>query len=348
MTPRRFFQGVLRRKHVIVLLGATLACGLTAGSGCTPNTGSNGSTGSSGNTGNSSNSDGGAGSSKKLVIEGSDTLLELSQKWAEEYQKKNPDIELTVTGGGSGQGITSLINGTADIANASREASDKEKAQAKEKGFDMVETAVARDGITIVVNPSNTVKSLTLEQVAGIYTGKIKNWSEVGGPNVPVSASGRDTSSGTYKYFQEDILKNEKYRADMKSTPSNNAIAQNVGNEPGGVGYIGVAYANEFTKAGKVKEVPISFKAGETPVMPTPENILGGKYPISRALYNYTRNTPDGQVKAYLDFATGPDGQKIVEQIGFVTLNGPGGENSASATEAAAAPASPGPGASKK
>ena len=258
--------------------------------------------------------------SGKISIEGSDTLRPLAEKWAEAYKAKNAGIDITVAGGGSGQGITALLNGTAEIADSSRAAKDKEKADAKAKGFEMVETAVARDGITIVVHPSNTVKSLTIEQLKGIYTGKVNNWKEVGGPDLKIVTSGRDTASGTYTYFQEDVLNKEKYRADMISTPSNNKIAENVTAQKGGIGYIGVAYASEFTKAGKVKEVPVAFKAGEEPQLPTEDNILSGKYPISRALFNYTKGKPDGNIKGYLDFVTGPDGQEIVKKEGFIPL----------------------------
>ncbi len=332
MTRRRFFTTALSHLRLVALLSGTVLT--LAGTGCTPSNNAGGGTGTSSASPAPEATAGGGGT--KLVIEGSDTLLELAQKWAEEYKKKNSSVDITVTGGGSGQGITSLINGTADIADASREVSEKEKTQAKDKGVTLVETPVARDGITIVVHPSNPVKSLTLEQVASIYTGKVKNWKDVGGPDLVITASGRDTASGTYKYFQEDVLKKEEYRADMKSTPSNNAIAGNVSNEKGGIGYIGVAQAAEFTKEGKLKEVAIAFKAGEAPVLPTPETILSGKYPISRALYNYTRGEPEGVSKEYLSFVTGPEGQKIVEEIGFVTLSKSG----------AAAP--PGPGSAKK
>jgi phosphate transport system substrate-binding protein len=260
------------------------------------------------------------GTSGKISIEGSDTLLPLAQKWAEAFKAKNASADISVTGGGSGQGITALINGTAQIADASRPVEQTEKDAAKAKGFDMVETSVARDGITIVVNPTNAVKSLTLDQLKSIYTGKVNNWKEVGGADEKIVSNGRDTASGTYKYFQEDVLKKEKYRPDMISTPSNNKIAENVASQKGGIGYIGVAYATEFTKAGKVKVVPVSFKEGDAPVEPTSENILAGKYPISRALFNYTKGQPGGIIKQYLDFVTGPEGQEIVKKEGYVTL----------------------------
>jgi phosphate transport system substrate-binding protein len=281
---------------------------------------------SSGTTAESSKAPdaGGAAGSDKLVIEGSNTMLPLSQKWTEEFKKVKSTAQITVSGEGSGQGIASLINGTCQIANASRSAKDKEKADAKAKGFEMTETAVARDGITIVVNPSNTVKSLTVEQLAKIYAGQIQNWKEVGGPDAKIVTSGRETTSGTYAFFQEDVIhklgKETKYRSNMISTPSNNKIAENVTAQPGGIGYIGVAYATEFVKSGKVKEVPIAFKEGDEALLPTADNVLSGKYPISRALYCYTRNAPEGIAKEYLDFITGPEGQKVVVAEGYIPL----------------------------
>jgi phosphate transport system substrate-binding protein len=314
----RALPASLRQSAFLLLMGSVL---LPVLSGCNPPAANT--NGNAGGTSEDASSSPAAksGDSKTLVIEGSDTLLPLAQKWAEEFKKKNPDANITVSGGGSGQGIKSLLNGTATIADASREAEDKEKQQAKEKGFALTETAVARDGITIIVNPANQIKSLTIAQLKDIYTGKINNWKELGGSDAKITTSGRDSASGTYKYFQEDVLgKNEKYRADMASTPSNNAIANNVAQQKGGIGYIGVAYATEFTKAGKVREVPVAFKAGEEAVLPTSENILSKKYPISRALYNYTQNAPTGIAKDYLDYVTGPDGQKVVTDQGYVTL----------------------------
>jgi hypothetical protein len=198
----------------------------------------------------------------RLVIKGSDTLLPIAQPWAQAFSRQKPGADVSVTGGGSSTGITALINGTCDIANSSRKIRPGEIRNAKSRNVIIREFPVARDGLTIVVHPSNPVKSLSVDQVAAIYTGRVNNWSELGGPNLRIVTNGRDTSSGTYGFFQEDVLRNAKYRADMISTPSNNAIANNVANDRGGIGYIGVAYATEFVKAGKVKEVPISFTRG--------------------------------------------------------------------------------------
>ncbi len=256
----------------------------------------------------------------RLVIKGSDTLLPLSQQWAQAFDAKKPGTDISVTGGGSSTGITALVSGTCDIANSSRKMRPREYASAKERNLVIKEFAVARDGLSIIIHPSNPVKSLTVQQVAGIYTGAITNWNQVGGPNLKIVASGRDPSSGTYGFFQEDVLKNARYRADMISTPSNNAIASNVASDPGGIGYVGVAYAKAFEGARKVNEIPVAFAKGQAPVEPTDANVKSGKYPISRYLYNYTRGNPTGLVKQYLDFVRGREGQAIVEKVGYVPL----------------------------
>ncbi|HEY3283703.1 MAG TPA: PstS family phosphate ABC transporter substrate-binding protein [Armatimonadota bacterium] len=254
----------------------------------------------------------------RIVIKGSDTLLMLAQQWAAAFQKSKPGTMVSVTGGGSGTGITALINGTCDIADSSRGMKAKEVAQCKERRFIPKETHVALDGITIVVNNSNPIKSLSLDQVAGIYSGKINNWSQVGGPNERITTVGRDTASGTYSFFQEFVLKNGAYRADMVSLPSNNAIAQTVQQDRGGVGYIGIAFAKKF--AGRVRIVPISFKQGGNPVTPTNSTVQNKSYPISRPLYNYTRGAASGVTAEYLRFVTSPAGQKIVDDAGYVPL----------------------------
>ncbi|MBC7806313.1 MAG: phosphate ABC transporter substrate-binding protein, partial [Akkermansiaceae bacterium] len=182
------------------------------------------------------------------------------------------------------------------------------------------EVAVAMDGITIIVNPKNPIKSLTLEQLADIYTGKTKDWKEIGGTPGKIVAIGRDSSSGTYEFFKEDVLKKADYRSDMISSKANPAIGTNVAQSAGAIGYIGVAFAEQYVKAGKVKELPIAFKTGEEPVLPTVDNVHSGKYPISRSLYNYVSGEPEGIAKAYLDFVLSEEGQKIVAAEGYITL----------------------------
>lgn len=260
----------------------------------------------------------GAGVSGRLVIKGSDTMLPLANQWAEEFQRKNPRAVVSVTGGGSGVGITALINGTCDIAVSSRPIEPKEVAAAKRRNFVPKEIPVAIDGIAVVVHPSNPVKSLTVDQVRDIYTGRINNWSQLGVNAGRIVAVGRDTASGTYKFFQEDVLKGAKYRADMISLPSNNAIATTVSQDKGAIGYIGIAYAKSFAR--KVKIVPISFGKGKPAVYPNDSTIRLRQYPISRSLFCYTRGNPTGAAKAFLDFVLSPQGQAAVRKVGYVPI----------------------------
>ncbi len=301
-------------RRVALLATAMIALPLLAG--CPPPPPQSSSTTTGGDSGAKTSTSGG----DTLTIKGSQTLLPLSQKWVEAFDKANPGSKITVSGGGSGQGITALINNNTDIANASRKMKDEEMKQAEAKGLKIQEVPVAKDGITIIVNASNPIKSLTLQQLADIYTGKIKDWKELGGTPGKIVANGRDSSSGTYEFFKEDVLKKADYRTDMISSNANPAIGTNVSQNAGAIGYLGVAFASEFTKTGKVKEVPISFKQGDPPVLPTVDNVHSGKYPISRSLYNYISGEPQGTAKAYLDFVTGEEGQKIVADEGYITL----------------------------
>ena len=291
--------------------------------GCpTANTNEGGNTASTttgGTTGSTGNNTGGGTPGGSLTISGSDTIRPLAERWVEEFNKANPS-SISVKGGGSGQGISALINKSTDIANSSRKMKDEEMKTAEGKGLKVKEIAVAMDGITIIVNPKNPVKSLTVQQLSDIYTGKVKDWKELGGTAGKIVAIGRDSSSGTYEFFKEDVLKKADYRTDMVQSKANPAIGTNVGQNAGAIGYIGVAFASEYVKAGKVKEMPIAFKAGEEAILPTVENVHSGKYPISRSLYNYVAGEPKGLAKAYLDFVISEEGQKIVAEEGYITL----------------------------
>jgi phosphate transport system substrate-binding protein len=304
-----------------VALLATALIALPVLAGCPPPPTNTGTTTTGGTTGNkmegttASTDTGGS-----LTISGSATLQPLSERWVEEFNKANPGTNISVKGGGSGQGISNLINKSTDIANSSRKMKDEEMKQAEEKGLKVQEIPVAMDGITIIVNPKNPIKSLTLQQLSDIYTGKTKDWKELGGTPGKIVAIGRDSSSGTYEFFKEDVLKKADYRSDMISSKANPAIGTNVAQSAGAIGYIGVAFAGEYVKAGKVKEVPISFKEGEAPIYPTVDNVHSGKYPISRSLYNYVSGEPEGTAKAYLDFVRSEEGQKIVSDEGYITL----------------------------
>jgi phosphate transport system substrate-binding protein len=257
----------------------------------------------------------------KLVIKGSDTVLPLAQAWAEAFMKKHPDVSISVSGGGSGVGIAALLDGTCDIADASRELKPEEAEKAKSLGIQIYDTKVAIDGISIIVNPKNPIKKITFSQLKDIYSGKAQSWKEFGGPNVKITAVGRDTASGTYELFREKILGEKgQYAPTVIHTPSNNAIATTVSQDIGAIGYVGVAYAEKFAKSGKVKIIAVAKDDKSTPLMPTKDNIKKGKYPLFRYLHNYTRGKPQGLIKAYLDFVLSPEGQKIVEKVGYIPI----------------------------
>lgn len=251
---------------------------------------------------------------QSLSVKGSDTMLQLGQGWAAAYMKARPGRIVTVTGGGSTTGIAALINGSCDVANSSRAMRPSEVDKAKARGFVPVEFSVARDGLAIIVNPRNPISKISMEQLRGIYSGAIKNWSQVGGPNQAIIAVGRDSSSGTYGFFQDTVLRAGPYRSDMQTTPSTNVIGLTVSQDLGAIGYVGVAYALAF--GNKVKILPVSSGRG-APVPPTEENVRNGKYPLWRYLYAYTRGRPSGIVKDYVDWVLSAGGQAVVEQVGY-------------------------------
>ena len=251
-----------------------------------------------------------------VTLKGSDTILPLAQAWAEDYQAVHKNAEVSVTGGGSGVGLTALINGTTDIADASRPIQPKEYDQAKAKGFIPKATRVAKDGICIVVNKSLGVGTLTMKQIGAIYSGKVSNWKDVGGPNKRIVIVGRDSSSGTYGFFRDTLFPGQPYRSDMLAMPSTNAIAQVVSRDEGAIGYIGIAYYEKW--AAKVKLVAV--KEGAKAILPTAETVSNGSYPLFRYLFMVTRGTPRGEVSDFLKFAQSAEGQKIVAKVGYVPL----------------------------
>ncbi len=256
----------------------------------------------------------------KLVIKGSDTLLPLAQAWAEEFMRGHPGVSISVTGGGSGVGISALLDGTCDIANSSRSLKPSEEDRARKLGIEVLETKVAIDGISIIVNPQNPLQSITLQQLKDIYRGRYGSWKELGGPDIKMTIVGRDTPSGTYEFFKDKVLGGEDYAPSVLNTPSSNQIATIVSQDAGAIGYVGVAYAEEFAKAGKVKIIAVAKDKNSPPLMPTMDNIKKGEYPLFRYLFNYTRGKPTGIIKEYLDFVTSSEGQKIVEKVGYIPL----------------------------
>jgi phosphate transport system substrate-binding protein len=251
-----------------------------------------------------------------VQAKGSDTIVHLVSAEAEAFMKVHPEIEIAVTGGGSGTGISALLNGTTDIANSSRAMSDSEKNKTKGRGFEAYENVIGQDGLSVIVNPANPIKTLTMEQVKQIYTGEVNNWKAFGGPDAKIGVISRDSSSGTFVFFQEHVLRKMDYSVKARRLPSTSAIVQTVSEDVNAVGYVGLGYLAEAQ--GKVKALPIALKAGTAPVIPSNATVIDGTYPIARPLFMYTRNQPAGHVKVFLDFVLGPEGQKIVEDMGFV------------------------------
>lgn len=250
-----------------------------------------------------------------LKIKGSDTCLPVLQKIAEVYMKKSPGASVTITGGGSGVGIKALMGGTTDLAMASRKMKMDEKLKMSEAGKAVKEVIFAKDALSVVVNKANKVNKLTREQIEGIYVGKIKNWKEVGGDDMPIVTYSRETSSGTYEFFKEHVLKNKNYGAQCMLMPATGAIIQSVSQTKGAIGYVGLAYVDE-----SVKHLNVSFDAGKTYVEGTMATAKNGTYPITRPLYIYLITKKEAAYKPFIDFALSAEGQKIVEQVGYVPL----------------------------
>lgn len=253
---------------------------------------------------------------------GSDTIVNLALAWAEYYQSEYPEVRISVTGGGSGTGIAALINGTVDIANASRQIKAEEIDEAKSNGVDPVEFVIARDAIAVIVNPNNPVDKLTLQQISDIYSGKINNWSEVGGEDRPIVRLSRETNSGTHVYFLETVLRlGEKdndtlFSRDTLLLPSSEGIVAEVRQNPNAIGYDGLGYVPS-----DLKMIAIAKESGGEYVLPSVESVNNATYPIARDLYMYTAGEPSGAVKIYLDWIINSDeAQSIVQELGFVPI----------------------------
>lgn len=250
-------------------------------------------------------------SQAKITVKGSDTMVILAQRWAELYMKNNPTATIQVTGGGSGVGITALINGTTDICNASRPMKQTEIEKLKARYNTLgVEIACAKDGVTIFLNDANKVSELTLAQISDIYTGKIRNWKELGGDNAEIRLYGRENSSGTYTYLHDEVVKAD-YASTVQSLPGTAAVVNAVKKDVNGIGYGGAAYA-VGVKYAKVKK-----DANSTGYVPSTEAIGNGQYPITRFLYMYLRNRPTGETKKYIDWILSTEGQMVVTEVGY-------------------------------
>ncbi|AEH61302.1 phosphate binding protein [Methanosalsum zhilinae DSM 4017] len=247
---------------------------------------------------------------RSITVRGSDTVLPLSQAEAEAYMDKYPDDRISVGGGGSGVGIAAMIDGEINIAMASREMRQSEIDSANRNNIYPIEHTIAWDGIAVVVHPENPVKELTFDQLRGIYNGSISNWEEVGGEDRRISAITRDSSSGTYAFFREVVLKNDEYRPDALAMSATGGIVQEVSQNRGAIGYVGYAYLDQRTHA-------LSLDEGNGYVPPTAESIQSGDYSLARPLYYYTKGEPEGLTKDFLDFVLGPEGQDIVTEVGY-------------------------------
>ena len=250
---------------------------------------------------------------------GSDTIVNLALAWAEFYQAQHPDVRISVTGGGSGTGLAALVNGTVDIANASRRIKDEEMQQALDNGIQPVEFTIARDAIAIIVHPDNPVDQLTLQQLSDIYSGKISNWQEVGGEDRPIVRLSRETNSGTHVYFLETVLRlgdgssTTLFSMDTLLLPSSEGIINEVRQNPNAIGYDGLGYVPDDLKIVAVAE------EDEGPyVLPMISTVNDKSYPIARDLYMYTAGEPTGAVKAYLEWILSTEAQDIVAELGFV------------------------------
>lgn len=248
---------------------------------------------------------------KKITVKGSDTMVILGQKWAEIYMKQNPGSSIQVTGGGSGTGIAALINGSTDICNSSRPMKRAEMDKLKERYSSMgIEIPCAKDGVTIFLNESNPVKELTLKQLSDIFSGKTTNWKAVGGPDQPIKLYGRENSSGTYVFFKDQVVKTD-YAASCQTLPGTAAVVNAVAKDKYGIGYGGAAYATG------VKHCAIKKDDKSPAFLADAETIKKGQYPITRYLYMYTTNRPTGDIKKYIDWILSPEGQKVVNEIGY-------------------------------
>ncbi len=261
---------------------------------------------------------------RTIENKGSDTLVNLALAWVEAYTALHPEVRISVTGGGTGTGIAAMINGTVDIANASREMKPEEIAAAKANGITPVEFVVAWDAIAIVVHPANPVNGLTLQQLSDIYTGKITNWREVGGEDRPIVLLSRESNSGTYMYFLEHVVrlgqKNDLlFSPDTLLMPSSEGISAEVRQNRNAIGYDGLGYVTP-----DMKVLAIARDENSPYVLPSIETVNDGSYPISRPLYMYTPGEPTGQVKEYIEWVL-TDGQALVAELGFVPLKNAGG-----------------------
>ncbi|WP_300979342.1 phosphate ABC transporter substrate-binding protein [Flavobacterium sp.] len=250
----------------------------------------------------------------KITVKGSDTMVILSQKWAEVYMRKNPSVFVQVTGGGSGVGIAALINGSTMIANSSRpiEQGELEKLKTKYKQ-NGIQIACAKDGLSVFLNKTNTVNELTIAQLSDIFSGVITNWKQVGGPDAKIQLYGRESSSGTFEFFKDHVVKTDFARS-CQTLPGTAAIVNAVKKDKYGIGYGGAAYAEG------VKDCKIKKDAKSKGILPSAATIKNKTYPISRYLFMYLREKPTGETKKFVDWILSAEGQNVIVEVGYYPL----------------------------
>jgi phosphate transport system substrate-binding protein len=255
---------------------------------------------------------GGSSSKQKVVIKGSTTVLPITLKAIESYKKVKKDVSVTVEGSGSGNGIKALLDGACDIANSSREIKKDETEMAQKSGIKVKEIAIAYDMIVPIVHPKNPITKITKDQLKGIYEGNITNWKQLGGADETIIVVSRDTSSGTYEYWHEDVLKKADVKKEALTQASSGAVVTTIAGNPKAIGYVGFGY---IKKDANIKGLLVND------VEPTLENGKSGKYPISRKLYMYVNDAKiSGQTKGFVDYLLGDDGQKLVSEAGFIPM----------------------------
>jgi phosphate transport system substrate-binding protein len=247
-----------------------------------------------------------------VTVKGSDTMVILGQRWAEEFMQKNPNNPIQVTGGGSGTGISALINGTTDVCQSSRAMKPAEKGKLRDRyNTTGVEIPVARDGLAIYVNASNPLTEITMSQLKDIFTGKLTSWKDLGGPDSKIIVYSRENSSGTYVFFKENVLEGRDFSARAQTMPGTASVVNAVAKEKFGIGYGGAAYAKG------IKVLKVKKDAGAAAIAPEMKTVMDGSYPLARPLFFYVRNKPSGDIKTFIDYVLSPDGQKVAEKVGY-------------------------------
>ncbi len=254
-----------------------------------------------------------AAASGSLVIRGSDTMVNLSAAWAEAFMTANPGVQVSVSGGGSSTGFTALVDGSVDLANASRPIKDSERQALEAKGKPPVEHVVAYDAVTMIVNPANSVRSLTISQLGDILTGKVTNWRQVGGPDLAITVYSRETSSGTYAFVREHVMDNADYVSSARLMPSTQSIVEAVAQDKTGIGYVGLGYVTDAVAA-----LAVAPEAGGEAVAASVETAADGTYALARPLFVYSADEPGELARLFIAFCTSETGRDIASEMGFV------------------------------